>query len=77
MSEMDLALEAEISTRHLSYLETSRSQPSREMLLLAEKLDIPLRERNVVLVSAGYAPVYLGFRCSFEASLTPTMRTGC
>ena len=59
MSQMDLALEADISTRHLSFLETGRSQPSREMvLLLAEKLDMPLRERNIMLVSAGYAPVY-------------------
>lgn len=59
LSQMDLALEAEISTRHLSFLETGRSQPSREMvLLLAEKLDMPLRERNVMLVSAGFAPVY-------------------
>ncbi|HEU6442694.1 MAG TPA: helix-turn-helix transcriptional regulator [Microvirga sp.] len=59
MSQLDLALEAEISTRHLSFLETGRSQPSREMVqLLAEKLDMPLRERNVMLASAGFAPVY-------------------
>jgi len=59
MSQMDLALEAEISTRHLSFLETGRSQPSRDMvLLLTEKLDMPLRERNVMLAAAGYAPVY-------------------
>ncbi|WP_262273377.1 helix-turn-helix domain-containing protein [Microvirga yunnanensis] len=59
LSQMDLALDAEISTRHLSFLETGRSQPSREMvLLLAEKLDMPLRERNIMLVSAGFAPVY-------------------
>jgi transcriptional regulator with XRE-family HTH domain len=59
MSQLDLALEADISTRHLSFLETGRSQPSREMvLLLAEKLDIPLREQNIMLVSAGFAPVY-------------------
>jgi len=59
LSQMDLALEAEISTRHLSFLETGRSQPSREMVqLLAEKLDMPLRERNIMLVSAGFAPVY-------------------
>lgn len=59
MSQLDLALEADISTRHLSFLETGRSQPSREMvLLLAEQLDVPLRERNIMLVSAGYAPVY-------------------
>jgi transcriptional regulator with XRE-family HTH domain len=59
MSQMDLALEAEISTRHLSFLETGRSQPSREMVqLLSEKLEMPLRERNVMLASAGFAPVY-------------------
>jgi transcriptional regulator with XRE-family HTH domain len=59
MSQLDLALEAEISTRHLSFLETGRSQPSREMVqLLTEKLDMPLRERNIMLVSAGFAPVY-------------------
>ena len=59
MSQMDLALEADISTRHLSFLETGRSLPSREMLLhLAEQLDVPLRARNVLLLSAGYAPAY-------------------
>src|SRR5262245_60842389 len=59
MSQLELASEAEISTRHLSFLETGRSQPSREMLLhLCEQLDIPLRERNVMLVAAGYAPVF-------------------
>lgn len=59
MSQMDLALEANISTRHLSFLETGRSQPSREMVLhLADQLEIPLRERNILLVAAGYAPVY-------------------
>jgi transcriptional regulator with XRE-family HTH domain len=59
LSQLDLALEAEISTKHLSFLETGRSQPSREMVLkLAEQLDVPLRERNVLLVSAGYAPVF-------------------
>jgi transcriptional regulator with XRE-family HTH domain len=60
MSQLDLALEAEISTRHLSFLETGRSAPSREMVLrLAEQLEIPLRERNVLLNAAGYAPVFL------------------
>jgi transcriptional regulator with XRE-family HTH domain len=59
LSQLDLALEAEISTKHLSFLETGRSQPSRDMVLrLAERLDVPLRERNVLLVSAGYAPVF-------------------
>src|SRR5262245_11737450 len=59
MSQLELASEAEISTRHLSFLETGRTQASREMLLhLSEQLDIPLRERNVMLVAAGYAPVF-------------------
>lgn len=59
MSQLDLAHEAEISTRHLSFVETGRSVPSREMVLrLAERLDVPLRERNAMLVAAGYAPMY-------------------
>jgi transcriptional regulator with XRE-family HTH domain len=59
LSQLDLALEAEISTRHLSFVETGRSLPSRDMVLhLAERLDVPLRERNVLLHAAGYAPVY-------------------
>jgi transcriptional regulator with XRE-family HTH domain len=59
LSQLALALEAGISTRHLSFLETGRSQPSREMvMLLATHLDIPLRERNVLLVAGGFAPVY-------------------
>src|SRR4051794_16704334 len=59
MSQMDLALEAEISTRHLSFLETGRAQPSREMVLhLSDQLEAPLRERNVMLVAAGFAPVF-------------------
>jgi transcriptional regulator with XRE-family HTH domain len=58
-SQLDLALDAEISTRHLSFVETGRSAPSREMVLrLAEQLDVPLRERNSLLLAAGYAPVY-------------------
>jgi transcriptional regulator with XRE-family HTH domain len=56
---MDLALEAEISTRHLSFLETGRARPSREMVLhLSEQLEIPLRERNVLLMAAGFAPIF-------------------
>jgi transcriptional regulator with XRE-family HTH domain len=59
MSQLALALEAEISTKHLSFLETGRAQPSRDMVLhLAERLDVPLRERNVLLLAAGYAPVF-------------------
>lgn len=58
-SQLDLALEAEISTRHLSFVETGRSAPSREMILhLAAQLDVPLRERNVLLTAAGFAPVF-------------------
>ncbi|MGV3572517.1 MAG: helix-turn-helix domain-containing protein [Ramlibacter sp.] len=59
MSQLDLAGEADISTRHLSFVENGRSAPSREMVLrLAERLDVPLRERNAMLVAAGYAPMY-------------------
>jgi transcriptional regulator with XRE-family HTH domain len=59
LSQLALACDAEISTRHLSFVETGRSLPSREMILhLAERLDIPLRERNALLISAGYAPVF-------------------
>src|SRR5690349_24052896 len=59
LSQLDLAGDAEISARHLSFLETGRSAPSRDMVLrLAEKLDIPIRERNGMLVAAGYAPVF-------------------
>ena len=59
LSQLDLACEADISTRHLSFVETGRAQPSREMLLhLAEQLDIPLRERNRLLTAAGFAPLY-------------------
>jgi transcriptional regulator with XRE-family HTH domain len=59
MSQLDLACEAEVSSRHLSFVETGRASPSREMILrLAEQLEVPMRERNVLLVSAGYAPVF-------------------
>ena len=59
LTQLDLACDAEISTRHLSFLETGRSKPSREMVLhLAELLDVPLRERNAMLVAAGFAPVF-------------------
>lgn len=59
MTQMDFANEAEISTKHLSFLETGRAQPSRHMLLrLTELLDVPLRERNTLLIAAGFAPMY-------------------
>ena len=59
LSQLELAVEADISARHLSFVETGRSAPSREMVLhLAEHLGIPLRERNALLIAAGYAPVF-------------------
>jgi transcriptional regulator with XRE-family HTH domain len=60
LSQLDLALEAGVSTRHLSFVETGRSRPSPEMVLnLADRLEIPLRERNQLLLAAGYAPQYV------------------
>jgi transcriptional regulator with XRE-family HTH domain len=59
LSQLALACDAEISARHLSFVETGRAQPSRDMVLrLAERLDVPLRERNGLLVAAGFAPLY-------------------
>jgi transcriptional regulator with XRE-family HTH domain len=59
LSQLELASEADVSTRHLSFVETGRSAPSREMVLrLAEHLEVPLRDRNLLLVAAGYAPVF-------------------
>ncbi len=59
LSQLDFATEAEISAKHLSFIETGRAQPSRDMLLkLAELLDVPLRERNRLLVAAGFAPMF-------------------
>ena len=59
MSQLELALEAGVSARHLSFVETGRSRPSREMvMLLAEVLAVPLRERNALLEAAGYAGYY-------------------
>ena len=59
LSQLDLALEADVSARHLSFVETGRSRPSAEMVLhLAERLDVPLRDRNQLLLAAGYAPAY-------------------
>jgi transcriptional regulator with XRE-family HTH domain len=59
MSQLDLAIAAEVSSRHLSFVETGRSRPTSGMLLrLSEHLDIPLRERNALLLAGGYAPAY-------------------
>ena len=68
VSQLELACDAEVSARHLSFIETGRSTPSREMVLrLAESLDVPLRERNVLLVAAGYAPRFPERRLSDPA----------
>ena len=73
-SQLALATEAGISTRHLSFLETGRAQPSREMVqLLTGMLDVPLGERNTLLVSAGYAPIY-GNRPLNAPELEPVRR---
>jgi transcriptional regulator with XRE-family HTH domain len=59
LSQLDLALEAGVSARHLSFVETGRSKPSREMVLhLADQLEVPLRDRNALLLAAGFAPVF-------------------
>jgi transcriptional regulator with XRE-family HTH domain len=59
LSQLDLSVDAEVSTRHLSCVETGRAMPSREMVLrLADRLDVPLRERNRLLTAAGFAPMY-------------------
>src|SRR3954449_1986525 len=59
LSQLDLSSEAGVSARHLSFVETGRATPSREMVLhLAESLEVPLRARNELLVAAGYAPHY-------------------
>jgi transcriptional regulator with XRE-family HTH domain len=59
VSQLDLAIAADVSARHVSFLETGRSKPSREMVLrLAERLEVPLRDRNPLLLAAGFAPSY-------------------
>jgi transcriptional regulator with XRE-family HTH domain len=59
LSQLDLALDAGVSARHVSFVETGRSRPSPEMIIhLAEQLDVPLRDRNQLLLAGGYAPVY-------------------
>lgn len=59
ISQLELALRADSSARHISFIETGRSRPSEEMILrLAEHLDVPVRERNALLLAAGYAPHY-------------------
>ena len=57
--QLDLAIAASVSARHLSFVETGRSRPTSEMIMhLAEHLDVPLRDRNTLLLAGGYAPAY-------------------
>jgi transcriptional regulator with XRE-family HTH domain len=73
LSQLDLATAAGVSSRHLSFVETGRARPSREMVLhLAEHLDVPLRERNPLLIAAGYAPMYQA--TNLDAPEMATMR---
>ncbi len=59
LSQLELSMDAEISARHLSFIETNRSKPSRDVIVrLSDRLDVPLRERNFLLLAAGYAPMY-------------------
>jgi transcriptional regulator with XRE-family HTH domain len=59
LSQLDLAIQADVSARHLSFVETGRSNPTSEMILrLTEQLDVPLRDRNTLLLAGGYAPAY-------------------
>src|SRR6476646_3133489 len=71
VSQLELSSGAAVSSRHLSFIETGRSKPSREMIVyLSEQLEIPLRERNQLLLAAGYAPVY-GERSLDDADMEP------
>ncbi len=74
LSQLALALDAGVSTRHLSFLETGKARPSREMVeRLAERLDVPLRERNTLLLAAGFAPAYPEHRLD-DPALGPARR---
>src|SRR5262249_18609008 len=71
LSQLELAMRSAISARHLSFVETGRARPSREMVLhLAERLDVPLRDRNNLLLAAGFAPVF-GERSLDLQEMTP------
>jgi len=74
LSQLDLSLQADVSARHLSYVETGRAQPSREMVArLADALAMPLRERNALMIAAGYAPEY-GETSLATAEMAPVRR---
>src|SRR5262245_44697064 len=71
LSQFELALRSAVSARHLSFIETGRARPSREMVLhLADRLDIPLRDRNTLLLAAGFAPAF-GERSLDESEMAP------
>jgi transcriptional regulator with XRE-family HTH domain len=71
LTQRGLALQSAVSARHLSFIETGRARPSREMVLhLAERLEVPLRERNRLLLAAGFAPVF-GERSLNESEMAP------
>src|SRR6476620_4941119 len=75
LSQLGLALSADPSSRHISFIETGRSRPSEEMILrLAEHLDVPVRERNALLVVAGYAPRYA--ETAFDDPALDALREG-
>jgi transcriptional regulator with XRE-family HTH domain len=75
LSQLEFALRAQVSTRHLSYVEAGRSVPSRELVLhLAELLEVPLRERNGLLLAAGYAPVFSARTLEDDTSGMPYVR---
>lgn len=74
LSQLGFALEADISQKHLSFLESGRARPSRDMVIrLAERLEVPLRERNVLLLAAGFAPPYQARKLD-DPSLAPARR---
>ncbi|MFI1812737.1 helix-turn-helix domain-containing protein [Streptomyces sp. NPDC020422] len=75
LSQLELALRADSSARHISFVETGRSRPSEEMILrLAEHLEVPVRERNALLLAAGYAPRFT--ESTLDAPLLETLREG-
>jgi transcriptional regulator with XRE-family HTH domain len=77
LSQLDLVLEASISPRHLSFVETGRAQPSRAMILhLCEQLRVPLRERNLLLLAAGFAPTFPSGRWTIRRSAQRGRRSG-
>lgn len=78
MSQLELACIADVSTRHLSFIESGRSVPSRDMLIrLAEQLGVPLRERNALFLAAGYAPLYKAATCGRGARTRGVPSSSC